>query len=127
LTVEAVCERFYHHHVYWRFDFDVRTSTGGCGGDGGDGGSATNASLNSPYDVVLDSAGNLYIADNGGCRVRRVSGGIITTVAGNGSCNYGGDGGLATSASLGSPTGVALDGAGNLYIGDFPMTVACVR
>jgi hypothetical protein len=88
-------------------------------GYGGDGGPATSAELNSPTGVALDGAGNLYIADRSNCRVREVSGGTITTVVGNGTCGYGGDSGPATSAKLNNPTGVALDGAGNLYIADY--------
>ncbi len=83
----------------------------------GDGGPATSASLSGPKEVAVDSAGNLYIAD--GFRVRKVSGGTITTVAGNGVWGFSGDGGPATSASLDSPCGVAVDSAGNLYIADW--------
>jgi DNA-binding beta-propeller fold protein YncE len=85
----------------------------------GDGGPATSASLSWPDGVALDVAGNLYIADTANNRVRKVSpAGIITTVAGNGTGGFSGDGGPATSASLYSPYGMALDGAGNLYIAD---------
>ena len=85
----------------------------------GDGGAATNASLRAPSGVAVDAAGNLYIADQLNCRVRRVdSNGIITTVAGNGAALYAGDGGAATNASFDSPSGVALDAVGNLYIAD---------
>ena len=84
----------------------------------GDGGPATSASLNSPEAVAIDSAGNLYIADKFLNRVRKISKGIITTVAGNGSAAFSGDGGPAASASLNSPQGVAVDQAGNLYIAD---------
>ena len=83
----------------------------------GDGGPATSASL-SPQALTLDSAGNLYIAD--GPRVRKVSGGIITTIAGNGIQSFSGDGGPATSASFYLSTGLCLDPAGNLYIADAP-------
>ena len=68
--------------------------------------------------VAVDSAGNIYIADTVNDRIRKVSGGTITTVAGNGSIGFSGDGGPATSASLRAPTGVAVDSAGNLYIAD---------
>ena len=90
----------------------------GIGGFSGDEGPATSASLNSPVGVVVDSAGNLYIADGNNGRIRRVSGGTITTVAGNGTSGFTGDGGSATGASLNFPAGVALDSAGNLYIAD---------
>ena len=83
----------------------------------GDGGPAVSASFD-PYAAAVDLAGNLYIADTGNNRIRKVSGGTITTVAGNGNSGFSGDGGLATSASLTSPTGVAVDSAGNLYIAD---------
>lgn len=88
------------------------------GGGGGDGGVATNAGLSIPQSVAVDIAGNLFIADHGNNRVRKVStSGIITTVAGNGTSGYLGDGGAATNASL-SPTGVAVDAFGNLFIAD---------
>ncbi len=88
------------------------------GGHGGDGGPAMDASLNAPSSVALDGAGNLYIADTNNCRVRLVSAssGVITTVAGQGTCEPSGDGGLATAAGLSEPNAVALDSAGNLYI-----------
>ena len=93
----------------------------GTAGYSGDGGPATSAQLNGPEVVALDSAGNLYIAEYYNNRVRKVAAttGIITTVAGNGTQNYSGDGGPATSAALWSPTGVAVDSANNLYIADF--------
>ena len=70
-------------------------------GFGGDGGAATNASLNGPTGVAVDAAGNLYIADNDNNRIRRVgTNGLITTVAGNGTAGFAGDGGAATNAGL---------------------------
>jgi hypothetical protein len=97
------------------------TTVAGSGtyGFSGDGGPATDASLSSPYGVAVDAAGNLYIADAGNSRVRKVStSGTITTVAGSGTYGFSGDGGPATNAALSSPQGVALDAAGNLYIAD---------
>jgi uncharacterized protein (TIGR03437 family) len=85
----------------------------------GDGGPAANASFFTPMSVAVDSAANVYIADSINNRVRRVSSaGTITTVAGNGSPAFGGDGGPAAIASLSTPAAVAVDGSGNLYIAD---------
>ena len=85
----------------------------------GDGGPAVQAQLNFPRGVAVDGAGNLYIADTENHRIRKVDlSGVITTVAGTGRRGFGGDGGLAVQAELGSPWGVAVDGAGNLYIAD---------
>jgi len=86
---------------------------------GGDGGQATAASLFSPQGVAVDAAGNIYIADNGNNRIRKVNtSGIITTIAGDSSQAYSGDGGQATAASLNNPMGVAVDAVGNVYIAD---------
>jgi sugar lactone lactonase YvrE len=85
----------------------------------GDGSAATSATLYHPCGVALDSAGNLYIADTANHVVRKVAtGGTITTVAGNGSAGFAGDGAAATSAQLSTPIGLALDAAGNLYVAD---------
>ena len=86
----------------------------------GDGGLATAAKLCYPQGVAVDGAGDIFIADSGNNVVREVnaSTGIITTVAGNGSGGYSGDGGPATSATLSLPKEVAVDAAGNLYIDD---------
>ena len=92
---------------------------GGLGGFGGDGGAATAAQLYGPFDVALDAASNLYIADWLNYRIRKVDAdGNISTVAGNGTFGFGGDGGPAVAAQLNAPEGVAVDGAGNLYIAD---------
>ena len=84
----------------------------------GDGGAATAADLECPSGLAIEN-GNLYIADTGNNRVRRVdASGVITTVAGNGTAGYGGDGGVAAAGELSGPTGLAFDGSGNLYIAD---------
>ncbi len=95
-------------------------STVAGGGNGGDGVAATSAILASPFGVAPDSSGNVFIVERGNSRIRRVDvvTGIITTVAGNGQEGCSGDGGPATSASLGLPEGLALDAQGNLFIVD---------
>lgn len=91
----------------------------GSSGYAGDGGTATDAQLRSPWGVAVDSTGaNLYIADRLNNRIRKVAGGNISTLAGNGTGGYSGDGGAATSAKLFTPHGVAVDAAGNVYIAD---------
>jgi sugar lactone lactonase YvrE len=91
------------------------------GGYIGDGRPAVSASLNSAFGrPAFDSSGNLYIADSYNNRVRKVSPtGIISTFAGTGITGYSGDGGLASSATLNLPMGVAVDGNGNVFISDF--------
>jgi uncharacterized protein (TIGR03437 family) len=98
----------------------VITTVAGDGipGFSGDNGPATSAQLASPGGVAVDSAGNLYIADEGNNRIRKVSGGVITTIAGNGTYGYSGDGGPATSAQLSQPGYIAIDSAGDIYIAD---------
>jgi sugar lactone lactonase YvrE len=92
---------------------------------GGDNGVSTGAEVNQPVDVALDGSGNLYIADTGNNRIRKIAAatGIITTVAGNGGNAYSGDGGAATAASIASPHGVTVDSLGNLYIADYSARV----
>jgi sugar lactone lactonase YvrE len=91
----------------------------GTSGYSGDGGPATSAEINC-MGIAVDAAGNLYLADFNNQRVRKVSAltGVITTLAGNGTGAYSGDGAAATSASLHGPRAVALDAAGNIYIAD---------
>ncbi len=99
----------------------VMTTVAGSGtaGYSGDAGSAVSANLFEPYDVAVDPSGNMYIADSLNNRIRKVdTSGVITTVAGNGTAGYSGDGGLATSASLNKPIGIATDLTGNIYIAD---------
>jgi len=97
----------------------VITTVAGNGtlGFSGDGGPATSAQINLPQALAVDSAGNLYIADTSSRRIRKVSNGLITTVAGNGNPGSSGDDGPATSAAF-SPNGIAVDSSGNLYIAD---------
>ena len=95
-------------------------STVAGGGTAGDGGQATAARLNGPYGLDLDSNGNIYIADRGNHRIRKVTvgTGVITTVAGTGTAGRTGDGAAATSARINNPDDVALDSDGNIYIAD---------
>jgi trimeric autotransporter adhesin len=97
------------------------TAGAGSNGFSGDGGPATAAQFDHPSGVAVDSAGNLFIADPGNNRIRKVTtAGIVSTVAGGGtgeSANS--DGGLATAAMLRNPSGVAVDSAGNLFIADY--------
>lgn len=99
----------------------IQTVAGtGSPGFSGDGGPAAEAKLNAPYGVAVDSTGNLYIADLGNARVRRVApDGAIATVAGNGQRGSLGDGGRAINAQLISPRNVAVDNQDALYISDF--------
>ena len=104
----------------------VRTLAGnGIEGFGGDGGPAKNAMLHTPAGVAVDTAGNVYIADMYNNRIRRVApNGIITTVAGSGPMRgvntsvAGGDGGLATGAQINNPQYVAVNAAGDVFLGD---------
>jgi len=104
----------------------ITTIAGGKPGNSGDGGTATNAQLCSPESVVIDSNGNLYIAESsmymscGSTRIRKInSSGIISTVAGDCVGGFSGDGGPAVNAQMNQPMGMALDSNGNLYIADY--------
>jgi uncharacterized protein (TIGR03437 family) len=91
----------------------------GIQGYAGDGGLATAAELYYPQAVAVDASGNLYIADTQNNRVREVNtAGIISTVAGNGTFGYSGDGSWAVNAQITAPVGLAVDSLGSLYIGD---------
>ena len=90
------------------------------GGFSGDGGLATEAELDRPQGVAVDRTGNVYIGDTENHRLRKVNAfsGVITTIAGTGERDFGGDGGSATEAKLNSPTGIAIDGA-DIYFCDY--------
>ncbi len=91
----------------------------GTKGRAGDGGPATRAGLSYPHGVEADSAGNVYVGDSDNHRVRKIdAAGTISAVAGSGRRGNGGDGGPATAADLNWPSGLALDGCGNLYVAD---------
>jgi sugar lactone lactonase YvrE len=100
------------------------TSNQGCcspsqGGFSGDGGPAIDAQLSFPSSVAVDGAGNVFIADLGNNRIRKVApDGIIATIAGNGEVGYSGDGGPGIKASLSRPNGLAVDAGGNVYVAD---------
>jgi uncharacterized protein (TIGR03437 family) len=99
----------------------VITTIAGTGltGFGGDGGPAVRALLNGPRAVAVDAAGNVYIADSGNNRIRRVdTNGAIQTIAGNGATDFFPEDSAGTTSSLSDPRGVAVDGAGNVYISD---------
>src|SRR5690606_21912281 len=92
----------------------------GVNGYNGDGNAATLANMSHPYNVAVDCDGNAYLGDFENAVIRRVCpSGVITTIAGNGSIGYGGDGGAATAARMSPPEGVVLDAAGNLYFSDY--------
>ncbi|MFD5714573.1 RICIN domain-containing protein [Streptomyces pharetrae] len=101
-------------------DGQIGTVAGtGTAGFSGDDGPSVAAELNCPYGIAVDSTGNLYIADTDNHRIRQITpDGKIRTVAGTGTPGFSGDGGAATAAQLNTPYGVAVDGAGNLYITD---------
>jgi trimeric autotransporter adhesin len=98
----------------------IITTVGGNGTPGfsGDGSTATSAQLNFPTGIALDSSGNLFVADSVNLRVRKIASGNISTVAGNGVLNFGGDNGSALKAQINGPQGVAADAAGNVYVAD---------
>lgn len=100
-------------------DGTLKLIAGSSWGFSGDGGAGTSAQLKAPSGVAVDTSGNVYIADTENQRIRKIAtNGTITTVAGNGTFGFGGDGGPAVTARLFSPTGVAVDRDGNVYVAD---------
>jgi sugar lactone lactonase YvrE len=99
---------------------NITTFAGNSGyGFAGDAGPAINAQLSAPRGIAVDSSGNIYLADRWNNRIRKIASGTLSTIAGNGQGNFGGDGGAAASAQFSGPSGVAVDKAGNIYISDF--------
>ncbi len=95
----------------------IITTLNGSSGFGGDGGPVRSASFALPFDVTVDNAGNLYVADSGNGRIRKVTtAGTVTTIAGSGSLGFSGDGGPALNAGLGFISGVAVDSTGSIYL-----------
>ena len=110
-----------NHRIVERTAVGIWSVVAGTGTSGfsGDNGPATKATLSFPAAVVVDAAGQIYIADTLNSRIRLVTtAGIITTIAGTGRPSYSGDGGPATNAALYDPPGVAVDAAGNVYVAD---------
>jgi len=91
----------------------------GTPGYSGDGGAATAATLAFPAGVVVDSSGDVFVADYSSNVIRKIAAGVITTVAGTGTAGFSGDGGAATAAKLANPARVNLDAAGDLYVSDW--------
>ena len=125
LAVDAVGNLFFvdgSNNQVWEVspnNLVIAVAGTGAAGYSGDQGMATNAMLNAPSSIALDAFGNLFIADQGNCRIREVlTNGIITTIAGDGEDGYSGDGDFATSAMLSNPAGVWANMAGNIFIAD---------
>jgi uncharacterized protein (TIGR03437 family) len=129
VAVDVSADRAGNLYIVDQFNHRIRkiasngtiTTVAGTGvpGYSGDGAAAVNAQINTPTGVFADTAGNIYIAEPGNQRIRKVNpSGIITTIAGNGSKGYSGDGGQATAASLFNAVRVAVDPSGNVVIAD---------
>ena len=116
-----IADTYYHRVRKIDTDGYITTIAGtGFPGYNGDGGQARDATLYSPIGLSVDNNNNIYIADNGNNRIRKVgTDGIISTVAGNGEASFSGDGGLATSASMNQPVFVCTDKNNTLYFIDY--------
>lgn len=116
-----IADTFNHRIRKVNSDGLITTVAGsGTSGFSGDGGPAQSARLDGPQGVAVDRNGNLFIADSGNSRIRKVdTSGTITTIAGNGQCCGTGDNGPASSARIGFPYGIAVDATGNLYVAEF--------
>ena len=111
----------YNHRIRKIAPGGIISTVAGTGAPGysGDGGPAVNAQINTPTGICADNAGNLYIADVGNQRIRKVDvSGVITTIAGNGSKGYGGDGGPAVNATFYNAVRVTVDLSGNVLVAD---------
>jgi hypothetical protein len=110
------------HHCIRKVDVAgvISTITGnGIAGYSGDNGPAVDAQIDLPSKVAVDASGTIYFVDNANYRLRKIStSGIITTIAGNGTNNNSGDGGLAVDAEINACAGLAIDNVGNIYFGD---------
>jgi uncharacterized protein (TIGR03437 family) len=105
----------------WSQQYTISTYAGnGTQGYAGDSGAPSGAEFYLPLGLAFDSSGNMYIADSANARVRKISGGTITTVAGDGTGGYAGSNGVATSAELLAPSAVAVDSIGDIFIADAP-------
>ena len=95
----------------------VVTTLAGSGSSGSANGTGTAASFNNPFGVAVDSSGNVYVADNWNNQIRKITGGVVTTLAGSGA--PGSTNGTGTSASFKNPNGIAVDSNGNVYVADW--------
>lgn len=113
---------FLNHRIRRVTNLGLITAVAGTGTNGfsGDGGLATDATISNPYAVAVDANAIIYVADSGNNRIRRITtNGTISTVAGDGSPQFSGDGGVAIGASLYLPTSVTTDTNGSVFIADF--------